>query len=115
MDGKEQQAELPDPDQEPIEHNRPRRGLRRGHEQNNRDRGEQEPQRREHQRRGHADPNLDRNETQAPDDRDAHRREDVARAHATPSSLNPALSPAAVTSRRCSPRSGFGRGASRPF
>ena len=81
MDGDEQQAELADADQEAVERDRPRRRLRRGEKEHHRNGGEEEPQRGEHQRRRLADADLDGDEGQAPDDRDAHRREDVARAH----------------------------------
>ena len=74
-------AELADADQESVERDRPCRRLRRGKKEYNRDGGEKEPERREHQRRGLADPNLDRDEGEAPNDRDAQRRQDVARAH----------------------------------
>ena len=42
MNGDEQQAELADPDQEPIERDSPRRRFRRGEEEHHRDRGEEE-------------------------------------------------------------------------
>ena len=82
MNGDEQHAELADPDQEPIKRHRPRRRLGRGEEEHHRDRGEEESERGEHQRRCLADADLDRDEGQAPDDRDAERGENIARAHA---------------------------------
>jgi hypothetical protein len=77
----EQEAELSDPDQQHIEHDRPGRRPGRSDEEDDRDRGEQEAQRRQSERRGLADPDLDGDEGQAPDDRDAEGRESVARAH----------------------------------
>src|SRR5208337_645632 len=82
VDRNEQQAELSDTEQEPIEGDPPRRSLRRTDEEDRGKRGENEAQRREHQRRGLRHADLDGDEGQAPDDRDADRRQDVARGHA---------------------------------
>src|SRR5271166_6920602 len=82
MDRDEQKAELPDAEQEAVDRCFPGRRLRRRYEKDERERGENEPERRQHQRRGLADADLDCDEGEAPDDRDADRGENVARAHA---------------------------------
>ena len=60
----------------PVEDRRQNRRPRRPDQENERKRGEQEPQRREHDWRRLADADLDCDERQTPDDRDAERGPD---------------------------------------
>jgi SEC-C motif len=80
---REQETELSDAEQEVVKRDLPGRRLGRSDEHYGGRRGEDEPERREHQRRGLRHADLDGDEGQAPDDCDADGDANVAGAHAT--------------------------------
>src|SRR5208337_5354279 len=83
VDRDEEQAELSDAEQQAVQGDLPGRRLRRADEEDRRKRREDEPQRGEHERRGLRHADLDGDEGQAPNDRDADRRQGVSQSHST--------------------------------